>query len=76
MTRAPKTEQADPTAPRPRDEAGHELDEFNLPLSGPARAAALDALGKPDPATDPDAWVAADTRAAAKVDAAEELTND
>ena len=76
MSRQPKTEQAEPTAPRPRDAAGHELDAFNLPLSGPARAAALEALGKPDPDDDPEAWAAADTRAAAKVDAIEELTND
>jgi len=42
-----KVTQAEPTRPRPRDEAGRELDEHNLPLSGPARIAALG--GKQDP---------------------------
>jgi hypothetical protein len=41
--------QADPTAPRARDETGRELDEFDLPLSGPARRARLAELGKRDP---------------------------
>lgn len=45
---APKTSQAEPTAEPDRDGAGRMLDRHGLPLSGPARAAALD--GKPDPA--------------------------
>jgi len=45
-----------PTQPRPRDSAGRDLDEYGLPLPGPARAKALAALGKPDPHIEPDAW--------------------
>jgi hypothetical protein len=40
--------QEEPTRPRPVDANGRQLDRFGLPLSGPARAAAL--AGKPDPA--------------------------
>lgn len=41
--------QEEPTAPRPVDPAtGRQLDEHGLPLSGPARVAAL--KGEPDPA--------------------------
>ncbi len=49
MARAPKTEttQAEPTAPRATNATGRAIDEHGLPLSGPARIAALD--GKPDP---------------------------
>lgn len=43
----PKTTQGEPTAPRPVDQNGRTLDEYGLPLNGPARLAALD--GKPDP---------------------------
>ena len=68
MAREPKTTQGAPTAPRPVSEAGIELDEWNLPLAGPARAAALSELGKPDPNNEPDAWAAADVKAAAKVE--------
>ncbi|KKC27441.1 hypothetical protein [Sphingomonas sp. SRS2] len=46
------------TRPRPRDESGRALDEHGLPLNGPARVRALDALGKPDPNTHPDQWPA------------------
>lgn len=70
MSRAPKVDQADPTQPQPTREDGLVVDGFGLPISGPARAAALAELGKPDPDLDPDAWGAADVRAAAKVDAA------
>lgn len=35
------------TQPIPRDAQGYALDEYGLPLSGPARLRALD--GKPDP---------------------------
>ncbi|MDQ1229274.1 hypothetical protein [Sphingomonas sp. SORGH_AS_0879] len=48
MAAAPKSSQAKATQPRPVDEAGRTLDRWGLPLSGPARLAALD--GKPDPA--------------------------
>ncbi|MCH4893380.1 hypothetical protein GO308_09690 [Sphingomonas sp. SFZ2018-12] len=44
------------TKPRPRDAQGRELDEYGLPLIGPARQRALAELGKPDPNTDPKAW--------------------
>jgi len=36
-----------PTASRPTDDAGRELDEFGLPINGPARLRAL--AGRPDP---------------------------
>lgn len=48
MSKTPKTTQEEPTRPRPTDAAGRQLDEHNLPLSGPARIAAL--AGKADPA--------------------------
>ncbi len=51
-----KTTQADPTKPQRQDRAGRMLDEFGLPLSGPARVRALQELGKPDPREDPEAW--------------------
>ncbi len=44
------TVQDTPTLPRKRDANGFELDEHNLPLSGPARAARLAKLGISDPA--------------------------
>lgn len=76
MSRPPTTKQAEPTQPRARDTAGRELDEWNLPLSGPARAVALEELCKPDPNTDPDAWKAADVKAAAAIETpAEEARN-
>lgn len=57
----PVTIQAEPTQPRPVDPAtGRQLDEYGLPLSGPARVARLAELGKPDPREDPDAWVEAE----------------
>lgn len=43
-----KVTQDEPTAPRAVDEAGYELDEYNLPRSGPARQRAL--AGRADPA--------------------------
>lgn len=48
MAAAPKTTQADATQPRPVDDTGRTLDQWGLPLSGPARLAALQ--GNPDPA--------------------------
>lgn len=48
MAAAPKTIQADPTQPRPVDATGRTLDQWDLPVSGPARLKALG--GKPDPA--------------------------
>lgn len=50
MAAAPKTTQADPTKPRPVDDTGRTLDQWGLPISGPARLKAL--AGKPDPALD------------------------
>ena len=46
----PKMTQDEPT--RPRDvcpETGRQIDEFGLPISGPARARKLAEIGKPDP---------------------------
>ena len=68
MAREPRTEQAEPTRATTRDENGFELDQWSLPVAGPARAGVLAALGKPDPALDPEGWSAADTKAAAKAD--------
>lgn len=48
MSKPPKVTQDKPTQPRPTDQTGRQLDRFGLPLSGPARIAAL--AGKPDPA--------------------------
>ena len=45
--KAPAVIQEAPTKPVPRDAQGYALDEYGLPLSGPARLRALD--GKPDP---------------------------
>lgn len=56
MPREPKPTQAEPTRPRPVDAAGRQLDRHGLPLNGPARAARLAELGKPDPDTHPEAW--------------------
>ncbi|MEA3018404.1 MAG: hypothetical protein QOI38_3126 [Sphingomonadales bacterium] len=55
-TRKPETTQAEPTKARPTDKSGRQLDEFKLPISGPARARELERLGKPDPRTNPEAW--------------------
>ena len=44
------------TQPRPVDAAGRELDQWGLPLNGPARARALAEAGKPDPDMQSDAW--------------------
>jgi hypothetical protein len=52
-----ETTQEQPTRPRPTDAMGRQLDEYGLPLSGPARDRALSELGKPDPNVDPDAWL-------------------
>lgn len=53
-----------PTQPRPVDAQGHDLDEWGLPLSGPARRRRLAQLGKPDPNIDPAGWQAAAKSAA------------
>lgn len=73
MAKSPKTEQAEPTQPAATSAAGFALDRWNLPVSGPARAAALAELGKPDPDHDPDAWAAKDATAAAAVEVAPAL---
>lgn len=45
-SRKPKVTQAEPTQPRKVDpDTGLELDEYDLPLSGPARVKALKARG-------------------------------
>lgn len=45
------------TAPAPRCLlTGRPLDQWGLPLNGPARVAALAELGLPDPNDDPVAW--------------------
>lgn len=56
MAREPKTSQEEPTAPRPVDANGRTLDRYGLPISGPARAAVLAELKKPDPNEHPAAW--------------------
>lgn len=45
------------TAPIARcAKTGRPLDQWGLPVNGPARAAALEELGMPDPNDDPAAW--------------------
>ena len=46
------------TRPQPRDENGRALDQWRLPLNGPARLRSLEALGKRDPHTHPEDWPA------------------
>lgn len=58
MTRPSKPRQGDPTQPVARNAAGLEIDQWGLPVSGPARIAALVAIKKPDPNDEPDAWAA------------------
>jgi hypothetical protein len=62
MGKTPATTQDEPTKPREIDANGFELDEFGLPLVGPARIAAL--AGRPDPAEDPDGFAKAPKPAA------------
>jgi len=52
--REPEPTQADTTAPRPVTPDGRTLDRWGLPLTGPARVAAL--AGRADPNDDPDGW--------------------
>lgn len=52
----PVVTQAEPTGAPRRDDNGFERDRWGLPLIGPARAAMLAELGKPDPNDEPDAW--------------------
>lgn len=56
MAREPKVNQEAPTAPQPRDPQGRVLDQWGLPHSGPARAAALATLKREDPRIDPTGW--------------------
>lgn len=51
-----KTSQEQPTSTRPIDGQGREIDQWSLPINGPARLRALAAHGKPDPNTSPEAW--------------------
>lgn len=46
----------EPTKPRPIDRNGRTLDAWGLPISGPARAAALAELGRGDPHFAPEDW--------------------
>lgn len=57
------------TAPRPVDAQGRELDQWGLPINGPARAGALAELGKPDPNDDLTAWTEAAIAPAAPLEA-------
>lgn len=53
-----KPTQEKPTRPRAVDpKTGRQLDEHRLPISGPARVAAL--AGRPDPRVDPKGWAEA-----------------
>jgi hypothetical protein len=78
MGKAPTTAattQDDPTAPRPVDGNGFELDRWGLPLVGPARVAAL--VERTDPEIDPTGWKDLDADAAiAARDAAAEKVAD
>lgn len=56
MAKSPARQSGEPTAPRPHDRHGYELDEWNLPLVGPARVAALEKMGKRDPRDFPEDW--------------------
>lgn len=51
-----KADSNPPTMPRQMSAEGFELDEWGLPLCGPARIAVLEKLGKPDPNISPEAW--------------------
>lgn len=66
MTKA-KPEDNLPTQPRRTDAQGRELDQWGLPLNGPARQRALDAAGKPDPNFEPEAWANASDEGAAVI---------
>ncbi len=45
------------TAPQPRcPKTGRPLDQWGLPLNGPARVAALEAVDMPDPRDEPEVW--------------------
>lgn len=61
-----------PTEPRPRDRSGRELDAWGLPRNGPARARALEKMGRPDPELDPKGWASPATDGASLPAAAEE----
>jgi hypothetical protein len=50
------TTQELPTRPIPTDEAGRQIDQWGLPLSGPFRAAELEKLKKRDPRDHPEDW--------------------
>lgn len=55
-TKSPKTAEPETTAPQARDAFGRLLDSWGLPVNGPCRVAALEAIGLPDPNDDPSAW--------------------
>jgi hypothetical protein len=61
VAKQPETTQEAATAPVRRNEAGFEIDEWDLPVSGPARANRLEELGLPDPRDNPKAWKSAKT---------------
>lgn len=52
----PEVTQEPATAPVRRDGNGFEIDEWDLPVSGPARANRLAELDMPDPHDDAKAW--------------------
>ena len=56
MAKSPARNSGEPTAPRPHDLNGYELDEWGLPLVGPARIGALEKLGRRDPCDFPEDW--------------------
>jgi hypothetical protein len=54
---AAAAEVSEATAPIARcPKTGRPLDQWGLPVNGPARTAALEELGMPDPNEDPAAW--------------------
>jgi len=65
----PQTSQEEPTRARPQDADGRVLDQWGLPLNGPARVRALS--GRVDPAIDPAGWKEAPLPAAGQSDAAD-----
>ena len=52
----PQISQDRPTAPRPRDAQGRELDQWGLPMGGRVRAAALEAADRREPRDFPEDW--------------------
>lgn len=62
------------TKSRPRDAQGRELDEYGLPLIGPARQRALAEMAMPDPNTHPEAWSRRQAVTAAPIETPEQET--